>query len=690
MFIKFNKNFVLVITLLLAVWFFPPIFVFAAGSFSGTVSDSADVSVGVTCPGNICAFQGCTDPTANNYNASAGYDDGSCTYDKPPSQNVLGCMDPTAINYNPLATLDDGSCRYNVPNVLNFTATPQTSSIRLSWTLPNFSKLESVIIVRSANSIPRSINDGEIIYTGAGQSFTDNSASVNTQYYYLAVVKSTTGGYSSGALASAKITPSLPPGPNPPPPPGGGGEGGGTKAGPVNPFEQLPIGLISTTTEEFLNTPGLFTLSQPGEKTKPFFDGSYVKIKGNKPFTISVDYYKLPEVLKTIGMTLYDINNPDQSFSFLLRLNDEKTAYEATIGPLPEDGVYGASIYLINYQDQTIKKYTGQIAVVGSLGLLGVATEKFVKQVAGPVVVGGGVAAGAFHLAFASGNIASFSDLYLFLIRQLGVLLGFMGLKKRNKPWGTVYDSITKRPLDPAYVTVFNREKEVATAITDIDGRYGFSLLDDNYRLEAAKTHYTFPSQILAEKAYDEVYDSIYHGEPFHVTAGEVINKNIPLDPVGFDWNEFVKKQGDFFRLNERREILRARITRYLYDAGLTASIFYLVFWPSIFNIIVLALYVVIFVYQRFWKRRHRVVNVKNSLTGEPVSFAIVRIFYAGLDQEVKKVVTDMVGRFYLLVQPGSYYLTVDHKQPDGSYARIYKSPPTELKGGVWTEDLWV
>lgn len=62
---------------------------------------------------------GCTDPQANNYDAEANVDDGSCTYD------VLGCTDPNANNYDPLANVDDGSCQYDVlgctdPNALNF------------------------------------------------------------------------------------------------------------------------------------------------------------------------------------------------------------------------------------------------------------------------------------------------------------------------------------------------------------------------------------------------------------------------------------------------------------------------------------------------------------------------------------------------------------------------------------------
>ena len=57
---------------------------------------------------NCNPILGCTDPNANNYNANANIDDGSCTYPEP----VYGCTDPLADNYNATATVDDGSCTY--------------------------------------------------------------------------------------------------------------------------------------------------------------------------------------------------------------------------------------------------------------------------------------------------------------------------------------------------------------------------------------------------------------------------------------------------------------------------------------------------------------------------------------------------------------------------------------------------
>ena len=51
-----------------------------------------------------CAVLGCTDEAADNFNADANEDDGSCTY------TVVGCTDANYVEYNAEATQDDGSC----------------------------------------------------------------------------------------------------------------------------------------------------------------------------------------------------------------------------------------------------------------------------------------------------------------------------------------------------------------------------------------------------------------------------------------------------------------------------------------------------------------------------------------------------------------------------------------------------
>lgn len=75
-----------------------------------------DGTLSKTCRCTPPTVYGCTDRNANNYNADANTDDGSCTY------TIKGCTDPNANNYNSNANTDDGSCEYeateqhNVPD----------------------------------------------------------------------------------------------------------------------------------------------------------------------------------------------------------------------------------------------------------------------------------------------------------------------------------------------------------------------------------------------------------------------------------------------------------------------------------------------------------------------------------------------------------------------------------------------
>jgi hypothetical protein len=112
-------------------------------------------------PNNGCAPDdvfGCTDPTANNYNADATVDDGSCTYD------VFGCTDPTANNYNPDANVDDGSCTYGSCTNLLLTASQTyceqdgngvlSPGVEFTFTLDGGCTVASIVVTLDGTEYP--------------------------------------------------------------------------------------------------------------------------------------------------------------------------------------------------------------------------------------------------------------------------------------------------------------------------------------------------------------------------------------------------------------------------------------------------------------------------------------------------------------------------------------------------------
>jgi len=613
------------------------------------------------------AIYGCTDPDANNYDPSATIDDGSCDYDQPPgTTTVFGCTDPLATNYNSNATADDGSCNYLVPNVSNFQAqyNDARQAIHLTWQNPDYD-FAAIIIVRQANSIPSGPQDGEVVYNGLGEETWDYDVEEGIRYYYAAFVRSQDNRYSSGVVASERVPSSEQPPEVPPEEPSGE---------EISPFEYLSAG-TSTAIEwdiKFL---------QPQEREKTFDWLKRVYVRGEKNLTVVLNPDRTPQTLKTIGATLTDPLDSSKTFSFLLHLNNEGTAYEATIAPLIRLGTYPIDIYIVNYSNLITEHFKGYLIVSGQSAML---SSETIDKLITPIATAG----------LTVSLMPSFYDLLLALYR---IFSSFFGRKRNEKPWGTVYDSVTKRPLDPVYLQVFQEQKEVANAITDIDGRFSFFLPAGTYYLRASKTHYKFPSEKMRGKTADELYNNLYFGESFVTTGQEVFNLDIPMDPIDFDWNEFAKTKTNFFRFYARREIWLNRLFKLIFATGFAFSIYALIVRPSVWNIAIIILYLGLFALNVFWPGRGKplqVVKVIRELEKkdyhEPLPFAIVRVFLADLNQQVRYTVADQFGNFYFLVRPGVYYYTVEEKQNDGSYLKIYQSNPTSLPKGILKGNIYV
>ncbi|MEA2112671.1 MAG: carboxypeptidase-like regulatory domain-containing protein [Patescibacteria group bacterium] len=281
-------------------------------------------------------------------------------------------------------------------------------------------------------------------------------------------------------------------------------------------------------------------------------------------------------------------------------------------------------------------------------------------------------------------NPLSFSELFLIPIRLWGLLMAALGIRKKNKPWGTVYDSVTKQPIDPAYVTLQDLEgNEVATSITDLDGRFGFMVPAGTYRLVANKTNYKFPSDKIAGKNIDEIYQDLYFGNIVEITEdGGVIAKNIPMDPLKFDWNEFEKKEQKLMKFYSKRNIVINKLADFLFDLGLVLTIIAVIAAPKPYNIITLVIYAVLFVLKHTILKPRPFGTIKEKNTGNPLSFAIAYVYNADSDREVVHKVTNKMGHFYCLVPNGRYYVKIKRKNSDESYTEIFTSNTIEVKKG--------
>lgn len=288
-------------------------------------------------------------------------------------------------------------------------------------------------------------------------------------------------------------------------------------------------------------------------------------------------------------------------------------------------------------------------------------------------------------------NPFSFTEVVFIPYRIWTLILNAFGLKKRNRPWGTVYDSVTKQPLDPVIVSLYDMNGlEVATSITDMDGRYGFLVPPGIYKMVAKKTHYQFPSTKLAGKTRDELYLDLYYGTEIEVKSqGDVLIKNIPLDPVGFDWNEFAKRDQKLMRFFSKKDLVIARIADAFFGIGFLFSVIALLTGPTFYNIFIFATYIFFMVVRETGVSRKSFGSVVTA-TGSPVSFAIMRIFTAESNTEVAHKVTNELGKYFCLIQNGKYYFTIEKKNSDESYTKVYTSASFDVTNGLIRERVTI
>ena len=270
----------------------------------------------------------------------------------------------------------------------------------------------------------------------------------------------------------------------------------------------------------------------------------------------------------------------------------------------------------------------------------------------------------------------SFYEMFLSALRLLGLLGTALGLKKKALPWGVAYDSVTKQPLDPAYITLTNiATGNVFSAITDIDGRYGFLVEPGAYQMSVKKTNYSFPSQKLAGKVADELHADLYFGEKIEIKKyGEVITKNIPMDPVKFDWNEFAKKDKGLMKFYSKWDVVLKRVYDLSFIIGFGVAVLAYIFAPYPYNTIIMLLYVFLVILRVFGVKPKSFGSVIEKETGIPLSFAIVRVMTPDSNIEIAAKSADQYGRYYCLVPPGKYYVKIEKKNEDGSYSLVYTS----------------
>ncbi|MCX6779884.1 MAG: hypothetical protein NT034_01750, partial [Candidatus Magasanikbacteria bacterium] len=297
-----------------------------------------------------------------------------------------------------------------------------------------------------------------------------------------------------------------------------------------------------------------------------------------------------------------------------------------------------------------------------------VANDPSVKQVANTVVAPTAVGVAAVGTV----AVVSWADilpLLRFLFLQPVLILG----RGKREKWGSVYNSLSKLPVDLAMVRLINAQtnKIMQTKVTSSDGRYFFVVNTGKYRLEVKKGNFLFPSGLLKDFQVDGQKSDIYHGEEIAVSAkGTVITANIPLDPLG----QIIKTPRKLLLIKALRRIQNVVSWLGLIVTGVTLYIS-----PKWYMWLLLATHLAMtFVFKRLSKapaaKGWGIVYDENNK--KPLSNVVARLFDSKFNKLVATEVTSADGKYYFVAGENQYYISYDHEgyQPQ-------KTDVIDLKG---------
>jgi hypothetical protein len=267
----------------------------------------------------------------------------------------------------------------------------------------------------------------------------------------------------------------------------------------------------------------------------------------------------------------------------------------------------------------------------------------------------------------------------------LVIIAQLLGIKRTPKPWGTVYDSRTKRPLPFARVEILNTEsRKLQSVIADANGRYGFltreELAKDSIQLRSYLTKYDFPSTETPTTAEQILYPNIYKGGPINA-GNSLTNFDIPMDPR----SQSTIHSFYFGIVSVKLNKVLSRVADILFVLGVALGLTNLIVSPSITNLAILALILFTFILRKSGFKLKPFGLTKDKETNQALPFGFIALHNQVGGERVNFTVSDDKGRYFLLTPKGKYMLrayTPSHISP----MRTREIPILTTKGWVSRE----
>ncbi|TSC90638.1 MAG: Kelch repeat type 1-containing protein, partial [Candidatus Berkelbacteria bacterium Licking1014_96] len=239
-----------------------------------------------------------------------------------------------------------------------------------------------------------------------------------------------------------------------------------------------------------------------------------------------------------------------------------------------------------------------------------------------------------FALAAAVSLLNPFTSSSAYFYRAWFNFLEWLGVRKKGKPWGVVYDYLTKKPLNLAVVRLMEKDggKVREMYITSKKGGFTFAPDKGRYYLLAYKSEYQFPPTELKTddeekwtgEMNDKGYKNIYAGGVIEaIEDGALISCNLPLEYTG-----------KLTYVNHRQMVVDKiiRIFNYLrlplLIVGSIIAVFALIAFGRLFDILTCVFFGLLWLLEIL--RRIIVIypygSVRDRESGEPVVLAVIRL----------------------------------------------------------------
>lgn len=225
----------------------------------------------------------------------------------------------------------------------------------------------------------------------------------------------------------------------------------------------------------------------------------------------------------------------------------------------------------------------------------------------------------------------------------LNLLTAFLGRRTR-RPWGLVLDGMSRKPISLATCRLFKSGTlfMVSQTVSDMEGRYGFSVSNGDYRLEISKDGFKKHVQEIKITEEEKGYITDVLMTPATIADSDPSKTGLAL---------FFKRLGVFYK----------RVSPFLMFAGFVLSIVTMFLFRNSFNVIIFFLYILnytllLIARLRKLKKSSAIMDSKTKLR---IPYAIIKIFDVKSMKLVDTMVSNENGEFEYFGDPGEYGILV-------------------------------